>query len=63
MKKTISVFRSFEEAEAADKDYYRSLTPQERLSILLELNRRWPARNHAEAPARIERVYRITKRS
>lgn len=30
-------FRSFDEAEQADADYYASLTPEERVDLLLEL--------------------------
>ena len=54
MEKTLTKFRSFEEAEKADRDFYKRLTPQERLAILLELL------NHAPEQ-RLERVYRVTK--
>jgi len=37
MEKALTKFRSFEEAERADRDFYKKLTPQERLAILLEL--------------------------
>ena len=37
MEKALAKFRSFEEAERADRDFYKKLTPQERLAILLEL--------------------------
>jgi len=37
MEKTLTKFRSFEEAERADRDFYKRLIPQERLAILLEL--------------------------
>jgi hypothetical protein len=30
-------FATFEEAEAADREYYRSLTPAERLAIMIDL--------------------------
>jgi hypothetical protein len=63
MDKVVKVSRSFDEADRADKAYYRSLTPQERLQILLELNSRWPTDDHAEAPERLERVYRVIKRT
>ncbi|MBA2432558.1 MAG: hypothetical protein H0V56_10670 [Chthoniobacterales bacterium] len=56
MQKTIAKFRSFEEAEKADRDFYKRLTPQERLQILLELLAHDPEQ-------RLERVSRITKLS
>ena len=33
----IQWFDSFEEADEADRAYYRSLTPEERLDILIQL--------------------------
>lgn len=56
MQKTVAKFRSFEEAEKADCDFYRKLTPEERLKILLDLL------PHG-SEQRLERVYRITKLS
>ena len=61
MDKKIVILDSFAEAERADKEYYRSLSPKERLAILLELNRRWPIRDDAETSERLARVYRIAK--
>jgi hypothetical protein len=61
IEKKLEIIRSFEEADRADKAYYRSLTPHERLKILVELNRRWPSRSRSGDPDRIERVYRIIK--
>jgi hypothetical protein len=37
MQKSIQVFHSFAEAEKANKEYYRSLSPAKRIEILLEL--------------------------
>ena len=54
MRKTAAKFRSFEEAEKADRDFYKKLTPQERLDMLLELL------NHAPEQ-RLERIYRVIK--
>ena len=54
VEKTLTKFCSFKEAEKADRDFYKKLTPQERLAILLELL------NHAPEQ-RLERVYRVTK--
>ena len=42
MEKKVVKFRSFEEAEKADRDFYDKLTPQARLEILLELLNPWP---------------------
>ncbi len=59
MERVVRVFQSHEEAEAADRAYYRSLTPQQRLEILLELIAR--ARPQDESAERLERVYRIVE--
>ncbi|PYI80110.1 MAG: hypothetical protein DME58_09490 [Verrucomicrobia bacterium] len=37
MKKTARKFRSFSEAEKAERDFYKKLTGNERLQILVEL--------------------------
>jgi len=60
--RTIAVrkFDIFEQADAADKTYYLSLTPEERIQLMCELcalslgSRNDPAR-------RLARVYRIIK--
>ena len=36
MERVVRKFASFEEADAAGSDYYRSLTPQERIAIMLD---------------------------
>ncbi|HLG99691.1 MAG TPA: hypothetical protein VKX49_25510 [Bryobacteraceae bacterium] len=51
----VQVFRSFEEAEKADRDFYRSLTPEQRLDILLQL-----IAQHGSSKG-LERVFRIVK--
>jgi hypothetical protein len=56
----VRLFHSFAEAEAADREYYRSLTPQERLDILLEMVARH-RESLGEAGERLERVCRITQ--
>jgi len=61
MEKVIKVSRSFEECDRADIAYYHSLSPEQRLEILLEMNSRWPVRSLDEASGRLERVYRIVK--
>ena len=54
--RTVRVFRNFKEAEEADRDFYRSLTPAERLEIWLELCR---FDRLDEPEHRLQRVYRI----
>lgn len=56
MEKRVRKFKTFAEAEAADREFYRSLTPDQRLEILLEL----VSQEDGDAPPRLERVYRIT---
>jgi hypothetical protein len=41
MEKTIQIFQAFAEAEKAEKEYYRSLSPEKRIEILLELRAQW----------------------
>ncbi len=56
----IHKFASFADADRAEKDYYASLTPQQRLDLLLELVAR--NREHlGEAGERCARVYRVTQ--
>jgi hypothetical protein len=58
----VHVFHGFDEAERAEDEYYASLTPAERLEILLDLiaaNRE----SVGEATTRLERVYRVTQLS
>jgi hypothetical protein len=58
MEKVLQVFNSFAEAEEADRKYYRSLTPAQRIEILLIL-RSLIKRNDDEPRGRLKRVYRI----
>ncbi len=58
MDLTARKFTTFEEAEAADRAYYRSLTPAERIAIMIDLI--YPEGSDA-ASAGFERVYRIVK--
>ena len=54
MEKTAKKFRSFAEADKADRDFYKKLTGNERLRILVELLNHGPEQ-------RLERVSRITE--
>jgi hypothetical protein len=54
VEKTAKKFRSFAAAEKADRDFYKKLTGNERLRILVELLNHGPEQ-------RLERVSRITQ--
>jgi hypothetical protein len=54
VEKTAKKFRSFAEAETADRDFYEKLTGNQRLRILVELLNHGPEQ-------RLERVSRITQ--
>ncbi|HZM03151.1 MAG TPA: hypothetical protein VFC44_09015 [Candidatus Saccharimonadales bacterium] len=58
MEKVIRTFKSFEEADKADAEFYRALTPEQRLDILGELIARVYPDAHKQG---IERVCRIIK--
>jgi hypothetical protein len=60
MKPVVAKFGSFREAEEATRNYYRRLSPAERLEILFQLR----AQAHKDGDAasgRLARVYRITQ--
>jgi len=63
MEKSIQVFHSFAEAEKANKAYDLSLSPAERVEILLELRAQWQDKKPNEASEGFKRVYRIIKRA
>ena len=56
VEKVVRIFKSFEEVDAADREYYSSLTPKERLKIAGQLWKR-----HFGLSPRMARVYRIIK--
>jgi hypothetical protein len=60
-KTVFRVFSSFEEAEAADKEYYHSLSPEQRLEILLMLRQECSPYSD-ELTEGFERVYRVAER-
>ena len=57
-KREFKVFSSFAEADEADYEYYRSLTGDEKLELMLKIMA--PA---YEANPRFERVYRVVERT
>jgi hypothetical protein len=63
MEKVVNISKSFRECDRAERAYYRSLTPQQRLEILWELNSRLRTGEDGEADERLARVYRIIKLS
>lgn len=62
MNRASRVFRSFDEADAADDQFYADLKPEERLDLLLELVERHRS-DFGEAASRLERVHRIIELS
>ena len=58
MERTVRVFKSFQEAEDADSEYYRSLSPAQRVDILLILRDQYSPYDD-ELTQGFERVYRI----
>jgi hypothetical protein len=52
MEKAVRIFRNFEEADEADREYFERLTPQQRLDIFLEILSR--GRPGDEAAERLE---------
>ena len=60
-KTAFRVFSSFEEAEAADREYYQSLSPAQRLDILLVLRDQFSPYSD-ELTKGFERVCRIIER-
>lgn len=60
MARVIQRSSSFAEAERADREYYRKLTPHQRLAILEEIARRGRDAND-DPEQRLARVYSIVK--
>ena len=61
MERVIRRFDTHAEADAADRAYYRRLTPQQRLKILFDLVQLY--REEHGCSERLERVYRIVELS
>jgi len=58
MEKVIRIYRSHQEADAADVKEDLATTPEQRIEALLELVERYYPDAHSQ---RFARVYRITK--
>jgi len=61
MEKVIRVFKSQVEANKADKEFYHSLTPKQRLDLLSELRARYSPYSD-ELTQGFKRVCRVVKR-
>ena len=59
---SIRRFESLSDADSAEAEYYASLTPEERLNILLELIEMYRS-DQGEDPQGFERVYRVDELS
>lgn len=62
MERVARVFRSFEDAERGDDEFYAQLEPEARLDLLLELVDRHRS-TLGEAASRFERVHRVVELS
>jgi hypothetical protein len=62
VEKKVQVFSNHAEAAAADRAYYRALSPEQRLDLLLDIVRQH-RESEDEAAARFERVYRVVELS
>jgi hypothetical protein len=61
MDRVLKVFNSPEEAERETRRQYRLLTPNERLALTVELQRRYYEQR--DAPRRLSRVLTVLERS
>jgi hypothetical protein len=59
MEKVIRRFKTREEADAADREVWRRMTPGERIRILLEML--YPEESKDESSQRLERVARVVR--
>jgi len=68
MPKKIKSFSSFQSAEDSNIEYYRAMSPEERLEMIQILREQWIKLNHKEeeyreSRARLRTVCRIVKLS
>lgn len=62
MEKVVKIFKSFEEQEAYEVEYWKNMSGDRKLEILEVIRANyWAMKN--ETPGRLQRVYRVTKRS
>ena len=60
MKPVVEKFRTFDEAERASREYYRRLSPEERLEILFQL-RTMAIKENDAASRGVARDYQIAQ--
>ena len=60
MQPVVAKYRTFQEAEAATREYYQRLSPAERLEILFQLRAMAHKESHATSGG-LAPVYRITQ--
>jgi hypothetical protein len=61
MERVVRKFASHVEADEADREYYLSLTPQQRMDIMLELVRRYQEGFGNEVAKGLQRIYCIRR--
>jgi len=61
IERTLAIFSSPEEAEAATRRHYREMTPNERVSLTVELQRRYYQRR--DPGGRLQRVLTVLDRA
>lgn len=57
-KPTVKVYKTGADADAADRDMYRNMTPQRRLDLAFEIYHR----HYGDRIGRLARVYKIIER-
>jgi hypothetical protein len=62
MERVLRKFEQFDDAEEADRQFYASLSPQERLEMLLEIIAQ-AQESTGETTKGLERVYRVIELS
>lgn len=62
MLKKLKIFKSFEEADTADRVYYLSLSPTERLAVAEKLRREYETLRYG-TQQRLRRIFRIVKQA
>ena len=62
MDRTAKIFHSFEEAEKAETEYWKTLSGDKKLEVLEELRSKYWALTHERKPG-FQRVYRIIEQA
>lgn len=59
MEKTVRIFGSLEEADQSDASWYMTISPEERLKILIELRDRHHPDAAEQGLARVSRIIQL----